>query len=99
MGRRCSRQLRWTACRFGGEEFVLALIDADVPKAKAACDRLREAIASHDWATIHPGLSVTISFGLAALQSSDVATTLKKADAALYRSKASGRNRVSVSEE
>jgi diguanylate cyclase (GGDEF)-like protein len=85
--------------RFGGEEFVLALIDADVPNAKAACDRLREAIASHDWATIHPGLSVTISFGLAALQSSDVATTLKEADAALYRSKASGRNRVSVSEE
>jgi diguanylate cyclase (GGDEF)-like protein len=85
--------------RFGGEEFVLALVDADVSNAEAACERLREAIASHDWASLHPQLSVTLSFGVAPLEpAGDLQLALQRADQALYRSKAMGRNRVCVSD-
>jgi diguanylate cyclase (GGDEF)-like protein/PAS domain S-box-containing protein len=75
--------------RWGGEEFV-AIIGADMPGAAALCERAREAVARLDI----PGVGhVSISAGLSVL-SDDFDKALERADAALYRAKANGRNRV-----
>lgn len=75
--------------RWGGEEFV-AIIGADMSGAAALCERAREAVARLDI----PGVGqVSISAGLSAL-SDDFDRALERADAALYRAKANGRNRV-----
>jgi diguanylate cyclase (GGDEF)-like protein len=83
--------------RFGGEEFAIALPDCDVVVASVRIETLRREIAAvaFDLPEPHP---VTLSFGLAALHDddADLAAVLRRADAALYRSKADGRNRVTV---
>jgi diguanylate cyclase (GGDEF)-like protein len=50
--------------RFGGDEFVLVLT-ATVEDAEEAIDRLVGALARYPWSTIAPGLSVTVTYGLA----------------------------------
>lgn len=81
--------------RLGGEEFVLQLSHASLEEAVGACQRLREAVQDKDWAALVPGLAVTISVGVAPTQPGDtLATVLSRADAALYRAKQEGRNRV-----
>jgi diguanylate cyclase (GGDEF)-like protein len=75
--------------RWGGEEFV-AIIGADLHGAAALCERAREAVAQLDI----PGVGhVTISAGIT-LISDDFDAALERADAALYRAKGNGRNRV-----
>jgi diguanylate cyclase (GGDEF)-like protein len=81
--------------RFGGEEFVIVLVETDAEAAMRVCEKLRAAIAGHAWTTIHPGLSLTISIGICA--DTTVPTydrMLALADRNLYSAKASGRNRV-----
>ncbi len=81
--------------RYGGEEFVLVLPEADHEVALQICERLRVAIESFDWASRSPGLKVTMSFGLATLSSeSSYERLLALADGRLYDAKAGGRNRV-----
>jgi len=88
--------------RYGGEEFVVVFGGQDCSGAVIAMDRLRVAVA--DLAVVHadnpPGV-VTISAGVATLRPSD-GTSLKEwlgtADAALYRAKDGGRNRVEAAE-
>lgn len=83
------------AARLGGEEFLLTFDGADPVAARAAAERLRVGIQSHDWASVQAGLVVTVSIGLADLAASpDVASALADADHRLYRAKAQGRNRV-----
>lgn len=84
------------AARVGGEEFALLLADVDGAAAHAICERLRAAIARHDWPRLSPGLRVTMSFGLTTSRDAgDGSTSLQaRADAALYRAKGAGRNRV-----
>jgi two-component system cell cycle response regulator len=86
------------ACRLGGEEFVTIMPNTDGEAACHAAERVRRAVAA---ATFHvpgadDGLSVTVSIGVAASESIDVAaeTLLKRADEALYEAKRGGRNRV-----
>jgi diguanylate cyclase (GGDEF)-like protein/PAS domain S-box-containing protein len=75
--------------RWGGEEFV-AILGADLPGASAFCERAREAVARLDI----PGVgSVSISAGVTVV-TDDFERALERADAALYRAKANGRNRV-----
>lgn len=79
--------------RHGGEEFVLLLSHETEAQALAHCERLRQAVADHDWGQISPGLKVTASLGLALradVNSVDVLLAL--ADAALYQAKGDGRN-------
>jgi diguanylate cyclase (GGDEF)-like protein len=84
-----------TVARFGGEEFVLAFVDADPAQARAAGERLREALVGFDWAQLQPGLAVTVSFGIAPLvPGGELHAALAAADAALYEAKRQGRNRV-----
>ncbi|HWI87411.1 MAG TPA: GGDEF domain-containing protein [Sphingomonas sp.] len=83
--------------RFGGEEFSLILVDADIVTATSTVETLRREIASLDLNLPTPH-QVTASFGAAALHDEDegLASLLKRADEALYRSKADGRNRVTI---
>ena len=80
--------------RMGGEEFLLALPDTTPERALEVCERLREQVAAFDWTVLGPGLQVTISAGLACSPPVDRALLAETADAALYRAKSAGRNRV-----
>lgn len=81
--------------RYGGEEFVLGLVETPAPKAAVLCEKLREKIESHEWQLIDPSLHVTASFGLSDdLSLADHLSLLSAADAKLYEAKRAGRNRV-----
>ncbi len=81
------------AVRYGGEEFVLTLPEATLAQARAACQRLRAAVAGYNWSAIHPDLKVTISIGVVERSShSAIAPMLAAADLQLYEAKRAGRN-------
>jgi len=81
--------------RWGGEEFVLVLVDTGAETAAEVCERLRSAVQAYPWREIAPGLEVTLSLGLAQAQPGDNALELvERADAALYEAKRRGRNRL-----
>ncbi|HET7681922.1 MAG TPA: PleD family two-component system response regulator [Xanthobacteraceae bacterium] len=85
------------ACRYGGEEFVVVMPETDLTVATMVAERLRRRIATEPF-PIQDGsrsIEVTISIGISALGREDTAANiLKRADAALYRAKRDGRNRV-----
>ncbi|MGV3654643.1 MAG: GGDEF domain-containing protein [Noviherbaspirillum sp.] len=79
--------------RIGGEEFAALLPDADRDAALAVAERLRSTLAGESGR--HGGAPYTVSIGLAVLRDSDSFHELmRRADAALYQAKASGRNQV-----
>ena len=82
--------------RIGGEEFVVVCADTTLEQAMVVAERLREATAALDFADIDPALRVTVSIGVAQSQRSGDTHegVLARADAALYRAKQRGRNRV-----
>ncbi|MBE0493180.1 MAG: GGDEF domain-containing protein [Thiomicrospira sp.] len=81
-------------CRYGGEEFVIMLLETDMDIAKDITERLHVMVASHEFQAI-PGLSLTCSFGLTCFQLNDTENSvLKRADQALYEAKNAGRNQV-----
>lgn len=83
--------------RIGGEEFMAVLVGIAPPQAAEICERLRLAVAEHDWAAVHRGLSVSISVGIAGGAPPQQADALlQRADQALYAAKRCGRNRVQV---
>ncbi len=93
------RYPRDLACRYGGEEFVLALPDTDRSAALVVAERFRAALATagipHKGSTIAPVM--TVSIGLAVARPQDVAdpwALLDHADRALYRAKTQGRDQV-----
>jgi diguanylate cyclase (GGDEF)-like protein len=84
------------AGRLGGEEFAVLLPETDLVGAVAGAERLRNALADSQLVrAIGSGQPVTASFGVSELapgQSGD--ELLRTADAALYRAKEQGKNRV-----
>jgi diguanylate cyclase (GGDEF)-like protein len=89
--------------RFGGDEFVVLLIDADLESAGIVAQRIRASVADQAFLLAEgQGLAVTVSIGVAALPDvgrelpiEEVAQQLvAQADAALYEAKQQGRNRV-----
>lgn len=84
------------AGRLGGEEFAVLLPYADPDGAVALAERLRTALADSRIETAAGAIRVTMSLGLAPL-SGNAESTLARADAALYRAKHEGRNRVAMS--
>lgn len=85
------------AARFGGEEFVILLPDTELADAKAIADRLREAVSRKTMACGDgtPLPALTVSIGVASWKGEATAEELlAEADAALYRAKNAGRNRV-----
>ena len=91
-----SAEVRHTdlVARYGGEEFVLVLVETRADAAAAVCEKVRIALATHDFTGIAPGLAITVSIGWCADTSlPGPESMLGAADAALYRAKAAGRNR------
>ena len=87
-------------CRFGGEEFVILLPEADIEKARIAIEQLREAIAEANFHFRGERIMVTISFGIAEFMENDEPKDVfDRADAALYKAKGSGRNCVHISRQ
>lgn len=82
------------AARYGGEEFVVLLPRTGADVATQIAERIRAAIENAGW-SLRP---VTASFGVSTLGSGENAKQqlVDSADRALYRSKMSGRNQVSV---
>jgi len=85
--------------RYGGEELVVILPSTPAANATILAERLREGVATQIAIPSAPGqadIRITISIGIAEL-SHEVSTTaalLEGADAAMYRAKSAGRNRV-----
>ena len=81
--------------RYGGEEFLLVLPKATGRQAAAAVDRLRDVVGDLDWTAISDSLAVTFSAGVTELRANEALDEiLARVDAALYRAKGAGRNRV-----
>ena len=85
-------------CRYGGEEFLLVFLGPTSAEAAQRADELRQACAA---LRIHDGqaeLMVTLSFGLASYpdHGKKADELIIKADQALYQSKHTGRNRVTI---
>jgi diguanylate cyclase (GGDEF)-like protein len=88
--------------RFGGDEFTLLLPETDLFTASNVADRLRQQIAAlrlrASDAPDAPELTITLSLGISRVgpDTPHLAALLERADQALYRAKAEGRNRVVV---
>ncbi|MCB1560630.1 MAG: sensor domain-containing diguanylate cyclase, partial [Xanthomonadales bacterium] len=85
------------ACRFGGEEFTLILPETSAVDAIRRAESIRQLIAemtvTHDGSTL-PAVTVSIGVSTFPDDGADTAALLRAADAALYRAKQQGRNRV-----
>ena len=86
--------------RFGGEEFVVLLRGIHPPGVEIVADRLRAAVEALEIDVGGRSLRVTVSIGVATQspeqERASVEALLAEADAALYRAKEAGRNRVSI---
>ena len=81
--------------RYGGDEFAVLLVDTGTADAGQVAERIRSE-AERQVFEAEPGLRCTLSIGVAAATAQDASldSWVRAADAALYRAKDSGRNRV-----
>lgn len=87
------------AARYGGEEFAILLPNTSLEQAVSVAERLRQEVEQLPIQTPDekPLPSIALSLGLAEMKAGDTLETLiASADAALYRAKQAGRNRVST---
>jgi|GEM_PF-3155648 diguanylate cyclase (GGDEF)-like protein/PAS domain S-box-containing protein len=86
------------AGRLGGEEFAILLPGTDLEAARVFAEELRQRISGMSLKTGLLALKVTVSIGISRLDRDDILTdaALARADAALYRAKETGRDRVEV---
>lgn len=85
------------ACRFGGEEFMVALPETSAAEACMVAERIRHDLEESriDYESEH--FRITVSVGLAEHEAGDTPESLiKRTDEALYRAKQKGRNRVEI---
>jgi diguanylate cyclase (GGDEF)-like protein len=84
-----------TKCRYGGEEFLVLLPDTPLAGAARVAEMLRHDFEEHPIQWDGQAVVITASFGLAEIAGADDANAIiGRADAALYRAKQDGRNRV-----
>ncbi|MBA3696930.1 MAG: GGDEF domain-containing protein [Methylotenera sp.] len=87
------------ACRYGGEEFVLVLPEADMEISKLRAETIRDNIRAIN--LVYGGLtlpSITVSIGICVFPDDGIEaeTLLKAADDALYHAKRNGRDQIQV---
>jgi diguanylate cyclase (GGDEF)-like protein len=82
------------AVRYGGDEFVLAVLGVDLQVATGLAERLRRRIEALDWNALAAGLRVTASLGVASGVTDGWRQAFSVADSALYAAKRAGRNAV-----
>jgi diguanylate cyclase (GGDEF)-like protein len=88
-----------TPCRYGGDEFLVLLLDMDLPAAEKAADRLHDAISNACVRWDDHDVCVTISVGVATADPAHAEALddlIERADRALYEAKHHGRDRVVV---
>ena len=86
-------------CRLGGEEFIIVMPDTGLDVAGRVAERVRQTVGADAFPIEKGGreIPVTVSIGIAERRNGREADAMmKRADRALYRSKAQGRNRVSA---
>lgn len=85
--------------RYGGEEFIALVIEADYKRAFLVGERLRREVEKMSIPVPGGAIHITVSVGIASLTKNipDLKTLISRADQALYRAKHNGRNRVVVS--
>jgi diguanylate cyclase (GGDEF)-like protein len=81
--------------RFGGEEFILLMPEADLDQAFQVSERLRLSVAERSIHCDEGNISITASLGIATLggEHDTLEQIIQRADQALYRAKQAGRNR------
>lgn len=84
--------------RYGGEEFVVLLPETDLPEAIRAGERVREAVRDRFALENAAASIITVSVGVAAFKDghSGESGLVDRADAAMYRAKQQGKDRVSA---
>jgi two-component system cell cycle response regulator len=83
--------------RYGGEEFVVVLPETGLQGAVRFAERTRERIDKTAFVGAHGGVHITASIGVASFPGNEIETVedlFARADEALYRAKAAGRNKV-----
>ncbi|THB66406.1 MAG: GGDEF domain-containing protein [Spirochaetaceae bacterium] len=95
------RSIRQTdiAARYGGEEFIIMLPNTDMETARAVAERIRKNTEKIELPYNDSIITTSMSLGVARLEEDKDSTTkllIERADQALYISKRSGRNRVSL---
>ena len=85
--------------RYGGEEFSILLAETGIDRALEVAERLRRSIEEYPFTlkAMHPDEVLTVSLGVSTRQKGDkktVSELIHEADVALYRSKVTGKNRV-----
>jgi len=92
------RRVNDFVARYGGEEFAVVLVDTTKLAAFQLADKLRERVAEHPFPSAdgQPGGKLTISVGVATFpdDAAESEGLVRAADAALYKAKAAGRDRV-----
>lgn len=97
VAREVSRRVRSEdfVARYGGEEFIIIMPETDLQSAVVAAEKVRLSVAECPFNFNNERIPVTASFGVATFQDKDeIETCFERADKALYRAKAAGRNRV-----
>lgn len=87
------------AARYGGEEFVVLLPDTPEAGAVRVAERIRKVVEQAEFRVSDDRIRLSVSIGVATLIPDHAEQTkelFERADAALYRAKAQGRNRVQV---
>ena len=84
--------------RYGGEEFAVLLPATDMKGAKLVAERIREGVRAQPFELRGDQKTITISLGLASCpaDATQLQALIKKADEALYRSKETGRDRLTA---
>lgn len=90
------------AARYGGEEFIIVLRKAGLKEAaEVAAERIRKKIEETKFEWEEKKISVTVSLGVATLRPGENVpdSMVRRADAALYKAKEAGKNRVCIENE
>jgi diguanylate cyclase (GGDEF)-like protein len=83
------------AARFGGEEFVLLLVNTDIEQSISVAERIRQTLDEFNFNDIAPALNVTVSIGMSNYKEfNSLQETLMSADNRMYAAKEQGRNLV-----
>lgn len=85
-----------TVCRWGGEEFLVLLVESEISGARLYAEKLRSSIESMSLEFDGHKISITSSFGVCEIETPDsnIEKYIKLADDRLYQAKSQGRNRV-----
>ncbi len=100
----CKHSLRQydIICRYGGEEFSMILPNTPLQDAAHTADRLRRAVATHEFQIEDIEFNLTISLGVSCYNPENPLppkSLVDQADQSLYYSKQNGRNRVTTFEQ